>query len=107
MRELNFSFRHHMSLDAARQRLSVDRQQRITRLHVDAGSVQRGCAFRVPRVALDDARNLKAPVPSQFPGFLDKYAARITQMDHTPQWYDDAYGVALRITPQSAWTIPR
>ena len=48
-----------------------------------------------------------APIPSQFPGFLDKYAARITQMGHTPQWYDDAYGVALRITPRSAWTIPR
>jgi hypothetical protein len=48
-----------------------------------------------------------APLPSAFPGFLGKYAAPITEMGQTPQWYDDAYGVALRITPQSAWTIPR
>jgi PPOX class probable F420-dependent enzyme len=48
-----------------------------------------------------------APIPSAFPGFLGKYAAPITEMGQTPQWYDDAYGVALRITPQSAWTIPR
>jgi PPOX class probable F420-dependent enzyme len=48
-----------------------------------------------------------APIPSKFPGFLDKYAAQITSMGQTPQWYDDAYGVALHITPQSAWTIPR
>jgi hypothetical protein len=48
-----------------------------------------------------------APIPSEFPGFLAKYAARITQMGQTPQWYDDAYGTALRIIPQSAWTIPR
>jgi PPOX class probable F420-dependent enzyme len=33
--------------------------------------------------------------------------APITQMGQTPQWYDDAYGTALRIIPQSAWTIPR
>jgi PPOX class probable F420-dependent enzyme len=48
-----------------------------------------------------------APIPSKFPGFLGKYAGPIAAMDQTPQWYDDAYGVALRITPQSAWTIPR
>jgi PPOX class probable F420-dependent enzyme len=48
-----------------------------------------------------------APIPSKFPGFLGKYATRISRMGQTPQWYDDAYGVALRITPQSAWTIPR
>jgi PPOX class probable F420-dependent enzyme len=48
-----------------------------------------------------------APIPSEFPGFGDKYAARIAAMGQTPQWYDDAYGTALRITPLSAWTIPR
>ncbi len=48
-----------------------------------------------------------APAPSQFPGLLDKYAARIEQMGRTPQWYDDAYGVALRVTPERAWTLPR
>ena len=47
-----------------------------------------------------------APAPSEFPGFLDKYAARIQQMGRSPQWYDDGYGVALRITPVNAWTIP-
>jgi PPOX class probable F420-dependent enzyme len=47
-----------------------------------------------------------APPPSEFPGLLDKYAERIAAMGHTPQWYDDAYGAALRITPESAWTIP-
>jgi PPOX class probable F420-dependent enzyme len=48
-----------------------------------------------------------APIPSKFPGFLGKYAGPIAQMGQTPQWYDDAYGAALRITPQRAWTIPR
>jgi len=48
-----------------------------------------------------------APPPSQFPGLLDKYAARIEQMGQTPQWHDDAYGTALRVTPERAWTIPR
>jgi PPOX class probable F420-dependent enzyme len=47
-----------------------------------------------------------APAPSQFPGFMDKYAARIEQMGRAPQWYDDLYGVALRVTPERAWTIP-
>jgi PPOX class probable F420-dependent enzyme len=47
-----------------------------------------------------------APPPSQFPGLLDKYAATISGMGRTPQWYDDEYGVALRVTPESAWTIP-
>jgi PPOX class probable F420-dependent enzyme len=53
------------------------------------------------------ARVPGAPAPSRFPGFLDKYAARIERMGRTPQWYDDAYGVALRITPERAWTIGR
>ena len=47
-----------------------------------------------------------APAPSRFPGLLDKYASRIEQMGRTPQWYDDAYGVALHVTPERAWTIP-
>jgi PPOX class probable F420-dependent enzyme len=47
-----------------------------------------------------------APPPSQFPGLLDKYAATIAGMGQTPQWYDDEYGVGLRVTPESAWTIP-
>jgi PPOX class probable F420-dependent enzyme len=47
-----------------------------------------------------------APPPSQFPGLLDKYAGSISRLGHSPQWYDDEYGVALRVTPESAWTIP-
>lgn len=46
-----------------------------------------------------------APPPSEFPGLLDKYAAAISRMGRTPQWYDDEYGVALRVTPERAWTI--
>jgi hypothetical protein len=38
---------------------------------------------------------------------LDKYAARIAQMGRTPQWYDETYGVAIRVIPESAWSIPR
>jgi PPOX class probable F420-dependent enzyme len=47
-----------------------------------------------------------APPPSQFPGLLDKYAAAISRMGQTAQWYDDEYGVALRVTPERSWTIP-
>jgi PPOX class probable F420-dependent enzyme len=47
-----------------------------------------------------------APPPSQFPGLLDKYAGAISRMGRTAQWYDDEYGVALRVTPERAWTIP-
>jgi PPOX class probable F420-dependent enzyme len=47
-----------------------------------------------------------APPPSRFPGLLDKYAPAIEYMERTPQWYDDEYNVALRVTPERAWTIP-
>jgi PPOX class probable F420-dependent enzyme len=46
-----------------------------------------------------------APPPSQWPGLSDKYAAAIARMGQTAQWYDDEYGVALRVTPDRAWTI--
>jgi PPOX class probable F420-dependent enzyme len=46
------------------------------------------------------------PPPSQVPGLLDKYAAAIARMGQSAQWYDDEYGVALRVTPERAWTIP-
>jgi len=45
--------------------------------------------------------------PSQYPGLLEKYAARIEQMGRTPQWYDDNYGTPLRVIPERAWTIPQ
>jgi hypothetical protein len=47
-----------------------------------------------------------APPPSRFPGLLDKYLPTIESMGSTAQWYDDEYGVALRVTPERAWTIP-
>lgn len=47
-----------------------------------------------------------APPPSKFPGLLDKYLPAIEAMNQTPQWYDDEYGTAIRITPVRAWTIP-
>jgi PPOX class probable F420-dependent enzyme len=47
-----------------------------------------------------------APPPSQFPGLLDKYMPALEAMGSTTQSYDDNYGVAIRITPESAWTVP-
>ena len=44
-----------------------------------------------------------APPPSEFPGLLDKYGPVIKQMGQTPQWYDDNYGVALRVIPERSW----
>ncbi len=34
---------------------------------------------------------------------LDKYGPVIERMGQTPQWYDDNYGVALRVTPERTW----
>jgi PPOX class probable F420-dependent enzyme len=44
-----------------------------------------------------------APPPSQFPGFLEKYGSLIQRMGETPEWYDNNYGVALRVTPARSW----
>ena len=44
-----------------------------------------------------------APPPSAFPGLLDKYGTLIEQMGETPEWYDDNYGVSLRIVPERSW----
>lgn len=41
-----------------------------------------------------------APLPSAFPGFLDKYQPRIDEMGQTAQWYDDGYSTALRVVPE-------
>jgi hypothetical protein len=30
----------------------------------------------------------------------------IEYMNHTAQWYDEEYSVAIRVTPERAWTIP-
>ena len=48
-------------------------------------------------------RVVDAPSPSEFPGLLEKYGTLIEQMGETPEWYDDNYGVALRIFPERSW----
>jgi PPOX class probable F420-dependent enzyme len=48
-------------------------------------------------------RVVDAPLPSEFPGLLEKYGTLIEQMGETPEWYDDNYGVALRIFPERSW----
>lgn len=47
-----------------------------------------------------------APPPSRFPGLLDKYLPAIENLGQPAEWYDREYGVALRVTPARAWTIP-
>jgi PPOX class probable F420-dependent enzyme len=47
-----------------------------------------------------------APPPSKFPGLLDKYMPAVEAMGRPAQWYDENYSEAIRITPESAWTIP-
>jgi len=44
-----------------------------------------------------------APPPSEFPGLLDKYGTLIQRMGETPEWYDNNYGVGLRVTPERSW----
>jgi PPOX class probable F420-dependent enzyme len=48
-------------------------------------------------------RVVDAPLPSEFPGLLEKYGTLMEQMGETPEWYDDNYGVALRIFPERSW----
>lgn len=47
-----------------------------------------------------------APPPSRFPGLLDKYLPAVESMGRPVHWFDDNYGEAIRITPESAWTVP-
>jgi PPOX class probable F420-dependent enzyme len=44
-----------------------------------------------------------APLPSAFPGLLDKYLDTIRGMGNTKDWYD-RYSVAIRISPERAWS---
>jgi PPOX class probable F420-dependent enzyme len=53
------------------------------------------------------AERVRAPVPpSEFPGYLDKYADRFPHIGHDRASYDAAYWVALRITPERWWSGP-
>jgi len=46
-----------------------------------------------------------APVPSEFPGLLAKYESHMQRMGETPEWYDNNYGVAIRVTPERSWGL--
>ena len=45
-----------------------------------------------------------APPPSEVPGLIDKYRARIQGMGYAPEWYN-SYDTAIRVSPERAWTI--
>jgi PPOX class probable F420-dependent enzyme len=86
------------SMNGAARLRYLERNPNVT-LHFDSGPggsdilVISGQAQPVP----------DAPPPSRFPGFLDKYGPVIARMGQTPQWYDDNYGTALRVTPERSW----
>jgi hypothetical protein len=45
------------------------------------------------------------PLPSKFPGLLDKYLESIEEMGYDRDWYD-TYNRAIRVVPDRAWAIP-
>ena len=45
-----------------------------------------------------------SPPPTQVPGLLEKYRARIEEMGYALEWFD-SYSLAIRVTPDRAWTI--
>jgi PPOX class probable F420-dependent enzyme len=47
-----------------------------------------------------------APLPSRFPGLLDKYMPAVESMGQPVSWFDENYRTAIRITPDRAWSIP-
>jgi PPOX class probable F420-dependent enzyme len=47
-----------------------------------------------------------APLPSRFPGLLDKYMPAVESMGRPASWFDENYRTAIHITPDRAWTIP-
>lgn len=71
-------------------------------LHFDSGPGGNDIVVISGRAALVP----DAPPPSRFPGLLDKYQPAIEAMGSTPQWYDDNYREAIRITPERVRTIP-
>lgn len=46
-----------------------------------------------------------APLPSQVPGIVDKYRARMESLGYTLDWLD-GYNTAICVTPERSWTIP-
>ena len=45
-----------------------------------------------------------SPPPTRVPGLMEKYRARIEQMGYALEWFD-SYSLAIRVTPERAWTI--
>ena len=45
-----------------------------------------------------------SPPPTQVPGLVEKYRARIEQMGYTLDWFE-SYSLAIRVTPERAWSI--
>lgn len=85
------------SLNGAARLKYIQRNPEVT-VHFDSSSggdivVISGRAEVVP----------DAPPPSEFPGLLAKYESRIQRMGETPEWYDNNYGVAIRVTPERSW----
>jgi hypothetical protein len=47
-----------------------------------------------------------APLPSRFPGLLDKYMPAVESRGRPVSWFDENYRTAIHITPDRVWTIP-
>jgi PPOX class probable F420-dependent enzyme len=85
------------SMNGAARLRNIEHNPQVT-VHfnsVDGGDIVviSGTAERLP----------DAPPPSEFPGLLDKYAVLIQRIGETPEWYDNNYGTALRVTPERSW----
>jgi PPOX class probable F420-dependent enzyme len=85
------------SMNGAARLKNIERDPQVT-VHFDSNHggdivVLSGRAEVVP----------DAPPPSEFPGLLAKYASHMQRMGETPEWYDNNYGVALRVTPERSW----
>ena len=89
------------SLNTGAKQRHIAANDKVT-LHFDSGPGGGDIAVIYGRASVVP----DAPPPSKFPGLLDKYLPTIEAMGSTAQWYDDEYGVALRVTPERAWTIP-
>lgn len=47
-----------------------------------------------------------APPPEDLPGLLDKYAELLEAIGMTAEEFTSTYTVAVRVTPDRAWTVP-
>ena len=88
------------SMNGAARLRNIEHNSQVT-VHFDSVGgrdivVISGTAERLP----------DAPPPSEFPGLLDKYAVHIQRLGETPEWYDNNYGTALRLTPDRSWGHP-